>query len=84
MGRAADIVLAEDSAAPTERIHDAFATPDAEHAWRIFHDAHVAFVYVGTAERSASAPEASAKFDAAPRRFRTVFRNGDIAIYQVQ
>jgi hypothetical protein len=30
------------------------------------------------------APEASAKFDGAPRRFRNVFRNGDVAIYRVQ
>jgi len=68
----------------TERIHDAFASPDAEHAWQIFHDAHVGFIYVDTAERTAFAPEASLKFDAAPRRFHNVFRSGDVAIYRVE
>ena len=85
MGRAADFAARRDEyRRRTDRIHDAYATPDAEHAWQIFHDAHVGFVYVDTVERSAFAPEASAKFDAAPRQFRNVFRNGDVAIYQVQ
>lgn len=39
---------------------------------------------VDTVERTAFGPEASAKFDATPQRFRNVFRNGDVAIYQVR
>jgi protoporphyrinogen oxidase len=65
------------------RIRDAYASADAEHAWRIFREAHVRYVYLDRVERSAFPPEASAKFDQAPRRFRNVFRKDDVTIYEV-
>jgi hypothetical protein len=78
-------LLADDEyKARTDRVHDAFATPDAEHAWRIFRDAHVGYVFVDTIERTSFAPEASEKYDAAPARFQSVFRNEDVAIYRVR
>jgi uncharacterized membrane protein len=65
-------------------VHEAYATEDAEHAWRIFRAAHVRFVYVDAAERRAFPAPALAKFAGAPSRFERAFSNAEVEIFQVR
>jgi uncharacterized membrane protein len=66
------------------RIRDAYATVDATYAWRIFRDARVRFVYLDAVERGAFAAEACSKFDRVADRFRRVFANDEVSIYELR
>ena len=84
-GRRLRIVLAEDEYRNrAAAVAAAFAMADAAEAWRIFKAGHVAYVYVGDAERRAHPPGALAKFDRDPAHFTRVFENAAATIYEVR
>lgn len=66
------------------RVHAAYAGTDPELAWRIFKEAHVRFIYLDGVEHGALSPEACAKFEQAPTRFRNVFRNAEVEIFEIR
>ena len=69
-----------------ERVHRmrrVFATTDAAEAQRVANVAGIDFFYVGPIERAEYPREAVAKFDASPERFRRVFVNAEVSIYEI-
>jgi hypothetical protein len=63
------------------KVHDMFATTNAQHAWDIAHGLRIDYVYVDGVERAAY-PDGVAKFEASSL-FGRAFRNGEVTIYKV-
>jgi hypothetical protein len=64
------------------RVHDLFATANAQQAWDIARALRIDYIYVDAVERRAY-PEGVAKFEGTPL-FQRVFRNGEVTIYKVR
>ena len=65
----------------TALVHQIYATTDVSEAWRLATELRIDYLYVDATERAAY--PATAKFDSAPDRFPTVFRNSEVAIFAV-
>jgi hypothetical protein len=67
----------------SDAVHFVFGSEDPARAWQAARYLGIDYLYLDDTERRALPPAATAKFDAAPERFRRVFASGRAAVYAV-